>query len=151
MQWWSISENPRLHGGRDELAAGLHCERFAAGLRRDYDAVRAGLTLEQRSGRVEGTVDKIKMLKRQMCGRANFDLLRTRVPPATDHHPITQSAPDPISGSVDNSHPSARHVVAEQRKRGADGALLLPALQALPARNRRSRPEFTGTQVYSFC
>ncbi len=47
--------------------------RFAAGLRRDYDAVRAGLTLEHNSGRVEGTVNK--MIKRQMFGRANFDLL----------------------------------------------------------------------------
>ena len=45
----------------------------------DYDAVRAGLTLEYSSDRVEGTVNKIKMLKRQMFGRANFDLLRTRV------------------------------------------------------------------------
>jgi len=53
--------------------------RFATGLRRDYDAVRAGLTLDHNSGRVEGTVNKIKMLKRQMFGRANFDLLRTRV------------------------------------------------------------------------
>ena len=53
--------------------------RFTAGIRRDYDAVRAGLTLEHSSGRVEGTVNKIKMLKRQMFGRANFDLLRTRV------------------------------------------------------------------------
>ena len=53
--------------------------RFTTGLRRDYDAVRAGLTLEHSSGRVEGTVNKIKMLKRQMFGRANFDLLRTRV------------------------------------------------------------------------
>jgi transposase len=53
--------------------------RFTFGLRRDYDAVRAGLTLEHSSGRVEGTVNKVKMLKRQMFGRANFDLLRTRV------------------------------------------------------------------------
>ena len=54
-------------------------QRFAAGLRRDYDTARAGLTLEHNSGRVEGTVNKIKMIKRQMFGRANFDLLRTRV------------------------------------------------------------------------
>jgi transposase len=52
---------------------------FARNLRRDQDAVQAGLTLEHSSGRVEGTVNKIKMLKRQMFGRANFDLLRTRV------------------------------------------------------------------------
>jgi transposase len=52
---------------------------FARHLRRDHDAVHAGLTLEHSSGRVEGTVNKIKMLKRQMFGRANFDLLRKRV------------------------------------------------------------------------
>jgi transposase len=52
---------------------------FARFLRRDQDAVHAGLTLEHSSGKVEGTVNKIKMLKRQMFGRANFDLLRTRV------------------------------------------------------------------------
>jgi transposase len=52
---------------------------FARNLRRDQDAVHAGLTLPHSSGRVEGTVNKIKMLKRQMFGRARFDLLRTRV------------------------------------------------------------------------
>lgn len=52
---------------------------FAAGLKRDYDAVRNGLTMSYSSGAVEGTVNKIKMLKRQMFGRANFDLLRKRV------------------------------------------------------------------------
>ncbi|MEU7874313.1 ISL3 family transposase [Dactylosporangium sp. NPDC049140] len=52
---------------------------FAAGLQRDYDAVRNGLTLPHNSGPVEGHVNRIKMLKRQMFGRANFDLLRKRV------------------------------------------------------------------------
>jgi transposase len=52
---------------------------FAAGLQRDYDAVRNGLTLPHNSGPVEGHVNRIKMLKRQMLGRANFDLLRKRV------------------------------------------------------------------------
>jgi transposase len=53
--------------------------RFARGLRRDQDAVTAGLTLEHSSGAVEGAVNRIKMLKRQMFGRAGFDLLRTRI------------------------------------------------------------------------
>jgi len=52
---------------------------FAAGVRRDYDAVRNGLTLTHNSGPVEGHVNRIKMLKRQMYGRANLDLLRKRV------------------------------------------------------------------------
>jgi hypothetical protein len=52
---------------------------FVAGLRRDYDAARAGLTLPHRSGKVEGHVNRIKMLKRQMYGRASPDLLRKRI------------------------------------------------------------------------
>ncbi|MFC9769396.1 transposase [Rhodococcus jostii] len=52
---------------------------FAAGLVRDLEAVTAGLTLPHSSGAVEGHVNRIKMLKRQMYGRANFDLLRKRV------------------------------------------------------------------------
>jgi transposase len=52
---------------------------FAAGLLKDYDAVRNGLTLEWSSGAVEGNVNRIKMIKRTMYGRANFDLLRQRV------------------------------------------------------------------------
>lgn len=52
---------------------------FADGLRRDYQAVTAGLTLPWSSGPVEGHVNRIKMLKRQMYGRAGFALLRKRV------------------------------------------------------------------------
>jgi transposase len=60
----------------DDLPA-LHS--FAAGIRRDLDAVTNGLTLEHSSGAVEGGVGRLKMLKRQTSGRANFDLLRARV------------------------------------------------------------------------
>ncbi|MEU9015952.1 ISL3 family transposase, partial [Streptomyces sp. NPDC048479] len=52
---------------------------FAAGLLQDLDAVTHGLTLNYSSGAVEGHNNKIKMLKRQMFGRASFDLLRKRV------------------------------------------------------------------------
>ena len=52
---------------------------FAAGIRTDQQAVTNGLTLPWSSGKVEGTVNKIKMLKRQMYGRASFSLLRKRV------------------------------------------------------------------------
>jgi len=58
-------DQPRLHS-------------LAAGIRRDLDAVTAGLTLPWNSGPVEGTVNKIKMLKRQMYGRASFPVLRKR-------------------------------------------------------------------------
>ncbi|WP_326655554.1 hypothetical protein [Streptomyces sp. NBC_01750] len=45
----------------------------------NLDAVAAGLTLPWNSGVVEGHVNRIKMLKRQMFGRAGFELLRKRV------------------------------------------------------------------------
>jgi transposase len=52
---------------------------YTAGLKRDHAAVLNGLTLPHSSGAVEGQVNRIKMLKRQMFGRAKFDLLRKRV------------------------------------------------------------------------
>ncbi|MFC9434756.1 ISL3 family transposase [Nocardia sp. NPDC057030] len=52
---------------------------FVRGLRSDQDAVTAGLTTRWSSGTVEGHVNRIKMLKRQMFGRANPDLLRKRI------------------------------------------------------------------------
>ena len=63
---------------------------FATGIRNDMPAVINGLTLDWNSGRVEGTVNKIKMIKRQMYGRAGFDLLRKRVTlhPALPDHKI---------------------------------------------------------------
>ncbi|WP_234025112.1 MULTISPECIES: transposase [unclassified Streptomyces] len=61
---------------RDDLPGLLN---LAAGIDRDRDAVIAGLTLPWNSGVVEGHVSRIKMLKRQMLGRAGFDLLRKRV------------------------------------------------------------------------
>jgi len=74
------------HGERlDSWIAGVEADdqpdlhRFVNGLRRDEAAVRNGLTLAHSSGAVEGAVNRIKMIKRQMYGRAGFDLLRKRV------------------------------------------------------------------------
>lgn len=61
---------------RDDLPS-LHA--LSAGIDRDRDAVIAGLTLPWSSGVVEGHVNRIRMLKRQMFGRAGFALLRKRV------------------------------------------------------------------------
>jgi len=52
---------------------------FVTGLRKDQGAVTNGLSLPWSSGAVEGHVNRIKMLKRQMYGRVNPDLLRLRV------------------------------------------------------------------------
>jgi transposase len=52
---------------------------LAAGLRRDLAAVINGLTLEHSSGAVEGNVTRVKRLKRDGYGRANFDLLKAQI------------------------------------------------------------------------
>ncbi|WP_030800373.1 ISL3 family transposase [Streptomyces sp. NRRL S-337] len=66
-----------LDAVRQDDLPGLHT--LAAGIDRDRAAVIAGLTLPWNSGVVEGHVNRIKMLKRQMFGRAGFALLRKRV------------------------------------------------------------------------
>lgn len=61
-------------------ASGLQAfKSFANGLRADYDAVKAGVTLPWSTGPVEGEINRLKMLKRQMFGRANINLLKQRV------------------------------------------------------------------------
>jgi len=52
---------------------------FANGIRRDYAAVQAACSLSWSNGIVEGHVNRLKFLKRQMFGRAHLDLLRVKV------------------------------------------------------------------------
>ena len=52
---------------------------FAQGIQRDYEAVAAGIAERWSNGQVEGQVNRLKTLKRQMYGRAGFALLRARV------------------------------------------------------------------------
>ena len=54
-------------------------ESFARTLGWDYDAVAAALKYEWSQGQVEGQINKLKLIKKQMYGKANFDLLRQRV------------------------------------------------------------------------
>jgi transposase len=65
---------------RQAQASGVpEMRRFAAGIDHDYDAVHAALLTPYSNGIVEGHVNRLKFLKRQMYGRASFQLLRTRV------------------------------------------------------------------------
>ncbi len=52
---------------------------FAQSLKKDDDAVSAGLTLEWSQGQVEGQVHRLKLIKRQAYGRASFQTLRKQV------------------------------------------------------------------------
>ena len=52
---------------------------FAEGLKKDRYAILEALRSPWSNGQVEGQINRLKMLKRQMYGRANLDLLRARV------------------------------------------------------------------------
>ena len=70
-----------LDGWLEEASASRSPElrSFAEGLRGDYGAVRAALSEHWSNGQVEGQINRLKLLKRQMYGRANLDLLKRRV------------------------------------------------------------------------
>jgi transposase len=52
---------------------------FATGIARDWHEVSAAVEHPYSNGRTEGHVNRLKMIKRKMYGRAKFDLLRIRV------------------------------------------------------------------------
>lgn len=52
---------------------------FAWGLKQDKEAVMASMEFEWSNGQVEGQVNRLKVIKRQMSSRGSFDLLKTRV------------------------------------------------------------------------
>ena len=54
-------------------------QTFVTGVQRDKDAVLAGLTLPWSNGPLEGNVNRLKLIKRSMYGRAEIDLLKHRV------------------------------------------------------------------------
>jgi len=64
---------------RGEACLNPELRRFAEGIRRDEAAVQAAVTQPWSNGPVEGHVNRLKTVKRQMYGRAGFILLRARV------------------------------------------------------------------------
>ena len=71
----------RLDGwlARAQQSSSVELRGFASGIKRDYAAVKAALSLPWSQGQVEGQITRLKLLKRQMYGRAHFNLLRSRV------------------------------------------------------------------------
>jgi transposase len=71
-------------------ASGLYrIQRFVRTLKQDQSAVEAAVEQSWSNGPVEGHINRLKMPKRQMYGRAGFELLRARVlplPPRTILH-----------------------------------------------------------------
>ncbi len=82
---------------RQWIEGSKHCEfgavvRFAYGLQKDISAVAAAVDTSWSTGQVEGQVNRLKTIKRQMYGRAGFELLRARVLP---YEPMASSGPAP--------------------------------------------------------
>lgn len=71
--------DPAALGPWLEVADATDLRGFAAGLRQDEAAVRAAVIEPWSNGPVEGQVNRLKLIKRSMYGRAKFDLLRQRV------------------------------------------------------------------------
>jgi transposase len=68
---------------------------FCDGLLRDAGAVSAAVTLPWSNGQVEGQVHRLKLVKRQMYGRAKFNLLRCRVLPYVPDRGVLSSTHSP--------------------------------------------------------
>jgi transposase len=66
--------------------------RFAYGLQKDISAVVAAIGTSWSSGQVEGQINRLKTIRRQMYGRAGSALLRTRVLP---YSPAATAGPAP--------------------------------------------------------
>src|SRR6266849_7358665 len=84
--WWFIRDPSDLKEKEQQALAAIRqashipeLQRFARSIQRDKDAVLAGLTLQESNGVVEGKINKLKLIKRMMYGRAEFPLLRQRV------------------------------------------------------------------------
>ena len=86
-----------LHGDRlDSWIAAVEADdqpnlhSFTTGLKQDHAAVLNGLTLPHSSGAVEGNVNRIKMIKRQMYGRASFGVGKVPLGPG---RPLAPAGP----------------------------------------------------------
>lgn len=65
---------------KNTIASGIEAfVTFGRGILQDLDAVTNAIKLHWSNGQTEGQVNRLKFIKRQMFGRADFDLLRKRV------------------------------------------------------------------------
>ena len=85
--WWNASGSwsaPRrsaigeLDGWIEQAKASLIAP-LARGVAKDKAAVRAAITEPWSNGQTEGQINRLKMIKRQMYGRAKLDLLEARL------------------------------------------------------------------------
>jgi transposase len=86
-------------------------QRLAKSFRRDLDAIKAGLTLPWSTGPVEGHINRLKMVKRQMFGRAKLDLLASRflaLPQPLSQHAVRGKEMKPLPQPSVTNPPSCQ-------------------------------------------
>ena len=71
-------------------------QTFATGVQRDYAAVKNGLTRPESNGQTEAQIQRLKLLKRQMYGKAGFELLRNRVLHRAQPYPVQRRRAQPL-------------------------------------------------------
>ncbi len=77
------SKTARKLDGWLESAKNSLVSSFAGGVEKDIDAVRNAIISPWSNGQTEGQITRLKLLKRQMYGRAKLDLLQARLIGAT--------------------------------------------------------------------
>ncbi len=93
-------EGKKLDGWLEQVRAShiRELQSFVLGVERDKAAVVAGLTLPQSNGVVEGKVNKLKLIKRMMFGRAGFPRLASTGAPCSLR--ATEQKTDQRSGTT---------------------------------------------------
>jgi len=73
------AHDPNALAPRLDIAEHGELRSLATGLRRDDGAVLTVILFRWSNGQAEGQVNRLKLIKRTMCGKAGFQLLRRRV------------------------------------------------------------------------
>lgn len=122
--WISAAEESRFRG-------------FARSLCRDTEAVRAALKLPWSTGPVEGQINRLKVVKRSMYGRAGFDLLRSRVMAAAwEGVPATTSAKSCVHERMKNLFSFDGHGIPLEVDRGPVAECGMPSAWIVPRHSR---------------
>jgi Transposase len=138
-------EHLEAWAGRAEASPVSELRGFSKGLRKDWAAVTAGLTVSYSSGAVEGHVNRIKMIKRQMYGRAKPDLLQAR--PARRLNPSRQLSQSQFLVAVVNWESKlcrCRRLVVSYRP--GEREVMTMGKRSGTARQRRPRGRADGQQ-----
>jgi hypothetical protein len=119
-------------------ASGIYgMKRFVRKLKHDLAAVKNALRESWSNGPVEGHINRLKTLKRQMYGRAGFELLRARLLPMACGSPCTVIEEEP---QMWRSLFTGRLVGANRSRPRMQILTVWPTIETLVLRGRQGFP-----------